>query len=127
MILKFLLLTLWLTYPKVCVSYLILDIPTEFCILMVATQDLQLLSVGILLLCDVIIVVGMKSDSRRYHRSDRNDVESSQTTIRKCHPVVGLFATGGGLTVAPTVFLGMRIRIPMVIRQNNLSFNFQES
>ena len=68
-------------------------------------------------LCDVIIVVGMKSDSRRYHRSDRNDVESSQTTIRKCHPVVGLFATGGGLTVAPTGFLGMRIGIPMVIRQ----------
>ena len=75
MILKFLLLTLWLTYPKVFVSYLILDIPTEFCILMVATQDLQLLSVGILLLCDVIIVVGMKSDIRA--GGDRSDVSDS--------------------------------------------------
>ena len=75
MILKFLLLTWWLTYPKVRASYLIFDIPTELCILMVATQDLQLLSVGILLLCDVIIVVGMKSDIRA--GGDRSDVSDS--------------------------------------------------
>ena len=42
---------------------------------MVATQDLQLLSVGILLLCDVIIVVGMKSDIRVV--GDRSDVSDS--------------------------------------------------
>ena len=62
-------------FSKVYVSCLIFDIPTEFCILMVATQDLQLLSVGILLLCDVIIVVEMKSDIRV--GGDRSDVSDS--------------------------------------------------
>ena len=46
-------------------------------------------------LCDVIILVGMKSDSsRRYRPSDRTDVES-ETTIRNVSPSVGLFASGG--------------------------------
>ena len=68
-------------------------------------------------LCDVIILVGMKSDSsRRYRPSDRTDVES-ETTIRNVSPSVGLFASRG-LTVAPTGFLGIPTTKPTtVIRQ----------
>ena len=62
---------------------------------MVATQDLQLLSVGILLLCDVIIVVGMKSDIRA--GGDRSDVSDSRDhDPQLCHHLWDFLPHPGG-------------------------------
>ena len=60
----------------------------------------------------------MMSDSRRrYHGSDRNDVESETTIRNLCHPWWDFLPPWAGLTVAPTGFLGIPTNPQLVIRQ----------